>query len=126
MRSRMVSRTRGKVKMNILPAALCLLFLLPSETRLQSRTPMTIAELVTYNGADRENILYNGAKTEGKITWYTSLAGESYKGMVKAFETKYPGVKVEAYRVSGSDIMVRMMEEPKANRSTPPPLQTTH
>src|SRR5262249_40643070 len=76
MRSRMVSRTRGKVKMNILPAALCLLFLLPSEARLQSRKPMTIAELVTYNGADRENILYNGAKTEGKITWYTSLAGE--------------------------------------------------
>src|SRR5262247_3193111 len=125
MRSRMVSRTRGKVKMNILPAALCLLFLLPSEARLQSRKPMTIAELVTYNGADRENILYNGAKTEGKITWYTSLAGESYKGMVKAFETKYPGVKVEAYRVSGSDIMVRMMEEAKAKRDIADTVETT-
>src|SRR5262247_4508693 len=125
MRSRMVSRTRGKVKMNILPAALCLLFLLPSEARLQSRKPMTIAELVTYNGADRENILYNGAKTEGKITWYTSLAGESYKGMVKAFETKYPGVKVEAYRVSGSDIMVRMMEEAKAKRYIADTVETT-
>src|SRR5215831_15197791 len=125
MRSRMVSRARGKVKMNILSAALCLLFLLPSEARLQSRKPMTIAELVTYNGADRENILYNGAKTEGKITWYTSLAGESYKGMVKAFETKYPGVKVEAYRVSGSHIMVRMMEEAKAKRYIADTVETT-
>lgn len=121
----MVSRARGKMKINILVAALSLLFLLPSEARLQSRKPMTIAELVTYNGADRENILYNGAKTEGKITWYTSLAGESYKGMVKAFETKYPGVKVEAYRVSGSDIMVRMMEEAKAKRYIADTVETT-
>jgi ABC-type glycerol-3-phosphate transport system substrate-binding protein len=76
------------------------LFLLSSEAQLQSRKAMTIAELVTYNGSDREQLLYSGAKSEGKVVWYTSLAGESYKGMVKAFETKYPGVKVEAYRVS--------------------------
>ena len=62
---------------------------------------MTIAELVTYNGKDREQVLYAGAKSEGKTAWYTSLAGDSYKGMVKAFETKYPGVKVEAYRANG-------------------------
>src|SRR5499426_2335562 len=125
MRSRIVSRARGKMKINILPAALCLLFLLPSEAWLQSRKPMTIAELVTYNGADREQVLYNGAKTEGKITWYTSLAGESYKAMVKAFETRYPGVKVEAYRVSGSDITVRMMEEAKAKRYIADTVETT-
>jgi iron(III) transport system substrate-binding protein len=85
--------------MQMLGVPLCLLFLLPSEAWLQSRKSMTIAELVTYNGADREQALYNGAKTEGKVTWYTSLAGDSYKAMVKAFETKYFGVKVEAYRV---------------------------
>ena len=34
---------------------------------------------------DREQVLYTGAKTEGKITWYTSLAGDSYKAMVKVF-----------------------------------------
>ena len=45
-------------------------------------------------------MLYAGAKSEGKVTWYTSLSGDSYKGMVKAFETKYPGVKLDAYRVS--------------------------
>ena len=84
--------------MSTFAVMLFVLFLLPSEAWLQSRKPMTIAELVTYNGADREQVLYNGAKTEGKITWYTSLAGESYKAMVKAFETRYPGVKVEAYQ----------------------------
>ena len=103
----------------------CLLFLMPSEAWLQSRKPMTIAELVTYNGKDREQVLYAGAKAEGKVTWYTSLAGDSYKAMVKAFEGKYPGVKVEAYRVSGSDITVRMMEESKAKRYVADTVETT-
>lgn len=62
----------------------------PALLHAQARKPMT-AELVTYAGQDREQVLYAGAKTEGKVTWYTSLAGESYKAMVKAFEGKYPG-----------------------------------
>src|SRR4030095_14306395 len=115
----------NSIVMSTFAVVFCLLFLLPSEALLQSRKTMTIGEVVTYNGADREQVLYNGAKAEGKITWYTSLAGESYKGMVKAFETKYPGVKVEAYRVGGSDITVRMMEEAKAKRYIADTVETT-
>lgn len=87
----------------------------PALLHAQARKPMT-AELVTYAGQDREQVLYAGARTEGKVTWYTSLARESYKAMVKAFESKYPGVRVEAYRVSGSDMTTRMFEESKARR----------
>ena len=82
--------------------------LFPSQLFAQARKPMTISELVTYNGRDREQVLYAGAKSEGKVTWYTSLAGDSYKGMARAFEGKFSGVKVEAYRVSGSDMTTRM------------------
>ena len=123
MNHRVVSRI-GK-KMTISGLGFFLLFLLPSEAWLQSRKPMTIAELVTYSGKDREQVLYAGAKGEGKVTWYTSLAGDSYKAMVKAFEAKYPGLKVEAYRVSGSDITVRMMEESKAKRYVADTVETT-
>lgn len=91
----------------------------------QIQKPMTIAELVTYKGADREQILYAGAKAEGKVTWYTSLAGDSYKAMIKAFETKYSGVQVEAYRVSGADITARMAEEAKARRPIVDTIETT-
>ena len=102
------------------------MFLLsPVEMHAQARKPATISELVTYNGADREQVLYAGAKNEGKLTWYTSLAGDSYKAMVKAFETKYPGVKIEAYRVSGSDITTRMFEESKAKRYIADTVETT-
>ena len=64
---------------------LALLFL-PSGAWAQARKPASITELASYRGADREQVLYAGAKTEGKIIWYTSLAGDSYKEMVKAFE----------------------------------------
>ena len=105
---------------------LLLAFLLcPAGLQAQARKPATISELVTYSGADREQVLYAGAKNEGKLTWYTSLAGDSYKAMVKAFETKYPGVKIEAYRVSGSDINTRMFEESKAKRYIADTVETT-
>ena len=109
--------------MKILAFIVWVFLLFPSESFGQRR--MTISELVTYSGKDREQVLYAGAKTEGKVTWYTSLAGASYKAMAKAFESKYPGVSVEAYRVSGSDISVRMMEEAKAKRYIADTVETT-
>ena len=91
----------------------------------QTRKPSTIAELASYRGADREALLYAGAKNEGKITWYTSLAGDSYKEMVKAFETKYAGVKVESYRAAGAELVTRLTEEAKARRNIADAIETT-
>jgi iron(III) transport system substrate-binding protein len=125
MKGHLTKQNGSKAKMLILDLVLCLLFLLPSQAWVQGRKPMTITEIATYSGADREQLLYSGAKSEGKLTWYTSLAGESYKGMVKAFETKYPGVKVEAYRVSGSDMTTRMYEESKAKKYIADAVETT-
>ena len=51
--------------MKVLGLVLCLLLMLPSDVRAQSPKPITIAELVTYSGADREQVLYAGAKSEG-------------------------------------------------------------
>ena len=125
MKGHLTKQNGSKAKMLILDLVLCLLFLLPSEAWVQGRKPMTITEIATYSAADREQLLYSGAKSEGKLTWYTSLAGESYKGMVKAFETKYPGVKVEAYRVSGSDMTARIYEESKAKKYIADAVETT-
>jgi iron(III) transport system substrate-binding protein len=101
------------------------LLMFPSLTWAQARKPTTIAELVAYRGPDREQLLYAGAKTEGKITWYTSLAGDSYKEIVKAFEAKYPGVKVESFRAPGAELVVRMEEEAKARRNIADTIETT-
>ena len=71
-------------------------------------------------------MLYAGAKSEGTVTWYTSLAGDSYKALARAFEAKYPGVRVESYRAGGSELVVRMTEETKARRPTFDALETTY
>src|SRR5215471_11604530 len=97
----------------------------PNPLQAQAHKSMTISELVTYTGKDREQILHAGAKAEGKVTWYTSLAGDSYKAMIKAFETKYPGVTIEAYRSNGGEITNRMVEEAKAKRAIVDTIETT-
>jgi iron(III) transport system substrate-binding protein len=91
----------------------------------QAKKPLTLAELGTYTGADREQRLYEGAKAEGKVVWYTSLAGSSYKDLVKGFETKYPGIKVEAYRGTSTDVMTRLSAEAQAKQILADVLETT-
>src|SRR5262245_50779282 len=93
-----------------------LLLLLPFQAWTQLRKPASIAELSVYTGPDREQLLYAGAKSEGKVVWYTSLAGDSYKAIARGFEAKYSGVRLEAYRAGGSELVPRMIEETKARR----------
>jgi len=81
----------------------------------QSAKPTTIADLAMYNGADREQMLAAGAKKEGKVVWYTALAGNSYRDLAKAFEAKY-GVQVESYRGTSKDLISKFLAEAQAKR----------
>ena len=92
----------------------------------QTAKPMTTSEIATYMGPDREQLLYAGAKAEGGVTWYTFLAGDSYKALARAFETQYPGLRVEAFRSGGNELVARMFEEAKARRPTFDGLETTY
>jgi len=111
--------------MQVLRFVLLALLVFPTLVLAQARKSSTIAELVVYRGADREQVLYAGAKNEGRLVWYTSLAGDSYKELVKAFETKYPGIKIDSYRAQGADLVVRLEEEAKARRNIADTIETT-
>ncbi|MBI4529677.1 MAG: extracellular solute-binding protein [Deltaproteobacteria bacterium] len=111
--------------MSNLIAILVILFTSVRLASAQISQPNNLAELVAYMGADREKILFARAKAEGKVVWYTSLSGGSYKALAQAFEAKYPGVKVEVYRASGSDLAARMTEEARARRYIVDALETT-
>jgi iron(III) transport system substrate-binding protein len=104
-----------------------LLLLLCSDVGAQAqikKTP-TLAELAAYTGADREQRLFAGAKGEGKVVWYTSLAGSSYKELSKGFETKYPGVKIEPYRGTSNDLMTKIVAESEARHFLADAIETT-
>ena len=86
---------------------------------------MSTEQLAAYNRPDREKMLYAGAKAEGKVTWYTSLAGESYKKLASTFESKYPGVAVESYRATRQEMSARIMAEAQAQRYIADTMETT-
>ena len=80
----------------------------------QSPKASTLADLAKYTGPDRGRLLYDGAKKEGKFLWYTSLIAN--KEIVKIFESKYPGVTVETYRASGTQLATRVLAEAQSKR----------
>ena len=41
----------------------------------QGTKPKTLDELVSYTGPDRQKLILEGAKAEGKVVWYISLSG---------------------------------------------------
>jgi len=69
------------------------------------------------SNAAREAKLYAAAKNEGTVKWYTTLSRTIGPGVVKAFEAKYPGVKVDMYRASSEDVTARMYQESSAGTS---------
>jgi len=82
----------------------------------QSGPPTTPEQLAAYTGADREQILEAGAKKEGTLTWYTSLAGPIVDSLANGFKAKYPGVNVDIFRSDESAILTRATQEAQANK----------
>ncbi len=100
----------------------CLLFVAvvvlgPGGNVLSAPIPKTVAEVALYQGADREKVLLEGAKKEGQFTFYTAVAIMANE-IPKAFEKKYPFIKVQVARAQGSDLLKRIMEENAAGRYT--------
>jgi iron(III) transport system substrate-binding protein len=80
--------------------------------------------LVSYTAADRQQIILDGAKAEGKLSWYTSLSG-NYKEIVEAFKKKYPQVAIDVYRSGSNDVAQRLVSEAQAGRYLADALEVT-
>ncbi len=91
--------------MKLLVSFMILLASLSGAASAQTSKPSTLADLVKYSGADRERVLYEGAKREGKVVWYTSLVPS--KDIAKIFEAKYPDVTVDVYRAGGMEFSTK-------------------
>ncbi|MGZ9174553.1 MAG: hypothetical protein ACXW52_23430, partial [Candidatus Binatia bacterium] len=90
----------------------------------QTKKPRTLDELAAYTGSDRQQILLDGAKAEGKIVWYTSLSGV-YRDMVDAFKRKYPDIAVDVFRGGSNDLTPRIINEAQAGRPVADALEST-
>ena len=87
----------------------------PAPCQSAQTKSMSAAELAFYQGPDREQIILEGAKKEGQVTFYTSntwIAGP----VSKEFEKKYPFVKANVWRSDSKELMKRLTEEVTAAR----------
>jgi iron(III) transport system substrate-binding protein len=77
----------------------------------------SVEEIALYNKSDRQKILIEGAKKEGKISWYTTLIVDQVVRPVKeAFEKEYPFLQVEYFRGNSERLVQKMFAEYQGRR----------
>ena len=101
------NRLRPQVFIGCLLAAGALLF--AADTAEAASRSVTTAELALYRSADRDQVLIEGAKREGQLTFYNSLT--SLAAAAQEFEKKYPLIKVSIWRSDSTTLIKRVTEE---------------
>ncbi len=80
-------------------------------------TALTVEEIGLLKAADRQKILEEGAKKEGKLLWYSTLiVNQALRPFKEAFEKKYPFVQVEYHRADSDKLAQRMISEYQAKK----------
>src|SRR5205823_7113421 len=75
-----------------------------------------VLEISSYQGADREQRLVEGARKEGNVlTFYSNAPPEDNAALVSGFEKKY-AIKLNLWRASSEDIRQRSVAEARAKR----------
>lgn len=74
----------------------------------------SIASLISYQGADRQQKLIAGAKKEGTLSIYTSISSEASQKLRTGFEEKY-GIKVKLWRAGDRAVLQKIVSEGKTS-----------
>jgi iron(III) transport system substrate-binding protein len=60
--------------------------------------------------------LVEGAKKEGKLVWYTSMAIDTSKPLLDAFLKDYPFIQAELVRLGEEQLMTRILSEVRGGK----------
>ena len=66
--------------------------------------------------AQSPSALIDGAKKEGKLVWYTSMAIDTSKPLLDAFLKEYPFIKADLVRAGEEQLTNRMLSETRAGQ----------
>ncbi len=92
------------------------LFVFAATAALAGQAP-SVEEIALMKSPNREKILLEGAKKEGKVTFYTGLIVDQVVRPVKdAFEKEYPFLQVEFFRANADRLAQRALAENQAKR----------
>jgi iron(III) transport system substrate-binding protein len=72
--------------------------------------------ILTYTGGDRQQRLIEGAKQEGRVTYYSGMiVNQALRPLTAAFQKKYPFIKMTHWRGDSEDILTRVSAELRAS-----------
>ncbi len=81
---------------------------------------LTVAGLfispLLYAQAPSSSALIEGAKKEGKVVWYTSMAIDTSKPLLDGFLKEYPFIKADLVRAGEEQLTNRMLTETRAGQ----------
>src|SRR5262245_52899345 len=63
-----------------------------------------------------QSALVEGAKKEGRLVWYTSMAVDTSKPLLDAFLKDYPFIQAELVRLGEEQLMTRILSEVRGGR----------
>jgi hypothetical protein len=80
-------------------------------------TAASVEEIALLKSAERQKILVEGAKKEGKLMFYTALIVDQVVRPVKAaFEKEYPFIQLEFFRANSDRLAQKILAEYQVRR----------
>lgn len=80
---------------------------------------LTQEQIAMLSGPDREAVLIEGAKKEGEVVWYSTMAVDALtQPMEDAFVAKYPFLKISSVRSASAETLTRALAERDAKNVT--------
>jgi iron(III) transport system substrate-binding protein len=77
---------------------------------------LTPEEIVNYRGADREQMLVEGAKKEGQVVLYSALiVNQMLRPLSAGFMKKYPFLKMTYHRQDSEELLIKLSAEARSN-----------
>jgi ABC-type Fe3+ transport system substrate-binding protein len=74
-------------------------------------------DIATYKGADRDSLILEGARREGKVVFYSGMIeNQALRPIADAFRKKYAFVAIEYWRGDSRALMLKALTERRANR----------
>ena len=74
-----------------------------------------ISKIATYQGADRTEVLLEGARKEGTLTFYSAMNfDQAIRPLVAGFEALYPFMKVQYVQLGAPQTLQRLLAEARS------------
>ena len=81
-----------------------------------SARALTPEEILNYRGADREQMLVEGAKKEGQVVLYSALiVNQMLRPLAAGFMKKYPFLKMTFHRQDSEELLLKLSAEARSN-----------